>query len=133
MGTFAYPKKPTMCFKTQYSYVACGCPADKPAAKNLCWVHHCPMSMNHSPFRPCEDLDQSKPTAVKLRGICPGCMMKPKHDPKAKGYQPAFQTYEYQAYKEECLRRRLEDLKYYRCPESKPMPKGKKKDMSTDA
>lgn len=97
-----------MCFRTRYSYIACGCPADKPANKNLCWVHYCPLSMNYSPFRPCDELAQAEPVAAHLPGLCSKCLTKPKHDANAEGFQPAFETEEHRAYKAECLKRRLE-------------------------
>lgn len=49
---------------------------------------------------------------MHLRGLCPACMLLP--DPKISEYQPAFETKEYQAYKLDCVKRRLENPEYYR-------------------
>ncbi|KAK5126230.1 hypothetical protein LTR85_010465 [Meristemomyces frigidus] len=133
LSPLAHPKafpiqEIAMCFKTQYSYAACGCPADKPAAKNLRWVHHCDMAMNYSPFRPYEDSDDYEPTDVHLRGLCGECMLKPKHNAKAEDYRPSFETQGYQAYQAECQRQRLENPLYYHWPQ--PKPKSKKEGAS---
>ena len=88
-----------MCLKTQYSYTACGCPADKPARKNICWVQYCQHAKTFTSSRPCENLVEMKPAVVKLLGLCPTCLIAPKHDSKAKGYQFRFETEAFRAYK----------------------------------
>lgn len=67
---------------------------------------------------------------AQLRGLCGDCLTKPKHDAKVNGYQPNFETQEYQAYKAECQRRRLENPQYYRQPAGKP--KSKKEGRSSE-